>query len=110
MAMNEAYLNVIANSGRTAVTHVSLASGNLEANELAVTRQPISWAAAVNGNLDSSNTPVFTVPAGSSVNHVQFWSALTAGTFYGSAPVTAETFAGEGTYTLTDADILHNAA
>lgn len=109
--MNEAYLNLIAEAGRAAVTHVSLASGVAEGNEIAgITRQAITWSAAASGNLDSSNQPVFSVTGGTTVSHVQFWSAATGGTFYGSAPITQETFAGDGTYTLTDVDILHNAS
>lgn len=109
MAMNDAYLNAIAGHGASIVSHVSLANGPAQGNELAVTRQSITWNAPVSGNNDSSNQPVFTVGEGLTVSHVQYWSAVTGGTFYGASPVTPETFASEGTYTITDADINHNA-
>ena len=75
----------------------------------AYARKSITWNAAANGSLDDSNVPVFDVPAGKTVKHVGFWSALTTGIFYGSAPVTNEVFAAQGTYTLTDADLDLNA-
>jgi hypothetical protein len=54
--------------------------------------------------LDSSNTPVFDIPA-STITHVGFWSASSGGTNYGDGDITDEVFASQGTYTLTDADI-----
>lgn len=57
------------------------------------------------GSLDVSNQPVFDVPAGTTVTHVGFWSASTGGDLLAYAAVTNETFAAQGTYTLTDADL-----
>ena len=71
----------------------------------AYARKSITWNSAATGNLDNNANPVFDVPASTTVTHVGFWSASTAGTFYGSADITDETFAAQGTYTLTDADI-----
>lgn len=82
--------------------------GDNGANEVsggAYTREAIAWNAAATGNLDSSNAPVFDVPAGTTITHVGFWSASTAGTFYGYGTITSETFGAAGTYTLNDADI-----
>lgn len=111
MSMSETYLNAIADHGASLVTHVSLANGPAEGNELpSIVRQAVSWNPATDGNLDSSNIPVFEVAAGSIVSHVQFWDAAEDGNFMGAAPVTSETFAGVGTYTLQDANILHNTA
>jgi hypothetical protein len=88
--------------------------GESGANEItggspAYARKAITWNAAENGAMDDSNIPVFDVPADTTVSYVGFWSALTTGTFYGSANVTDEVFAGQGTYTLTDADLDLNA-
>lgn len=71
----------------------------------AYARKSITWNSASAGALDSSNQPVFDVEGGDTVAFVGLWSASTAGTFYGSADVTDETFGGQGTYTLTDFDI-----
>jgi len=75
----------------------------------AYARKSVTWNAANSGSMDDSNAPVFDVPAGKTVKYVGFWSALTTGTFYGSAAVTNEVFAAQGTYTLTDADLDLNA-
>ncbi|HJS83601.1 MAG TPA: hypothetical protein VJ742_12280 [Nitrososphaera sp.] len=71
----------------------------------AYARKSITWNAAATGNLDNNANPVFDVPASTTITHVGFWSAATSGTFYGSADITDEVFAAQGTYTLTDADI-----
>jgi len=60
----------------------------------------------VGGDLNSSNQPIFDVPAGVTITHVGYWSAVTAGIFYGAAAITNEAFTGQGTYTLTDADVV----
>lgn len=70
----------------------------------AYARKAITWNAAATASLDNNANPVFDVPA-TTVAFVGFWSAATAGTFYGSADVTDEVFAAQGTYTLSDADI-----
>ena len=88
--------------------------GDNGANEIsggspAYARKSITWSAASGGAKDSSNQPVFDVPASTSVKYVGFWSAITSGTFKGAAQVTQEDFANQGTYTLTDADLDLNA-
>jgi len=88
--------------------------GENGANEIAggspaYARKAVAWNPASGGILDSSNQPVFDVPAGKTIAHVGFWSALTGGVFYGSADVVDEVFASQGTYTLTDADLDLNA-
>lgn len=88
--------------------------GDSGANELsggspAYARKAITWNAASGGSMDDSNVPVFDVPPATTVSFVGFWSAVTAGVFYGSADVTDEVFANQGTYTLTDADLDLNA-
>lgn len=98
----------------TPITHVSLhtaAPGDTGANEVAggspaYARQPIAFNAPAGGVMDdSTNGAVFNVPAGTTVTHVGFWSAVTAGTFLGGKAISSESFTGQGTYTLTDADL-----
>ncbi len=94
-----------------AVAYASLHTGSPGddgANELtggtpAYARKAITMAAASAGAIAASNQPVFDVPASSTVTHVGFWSAVSGGTFLGYADVTDETFASQGTYTLTSA-------
>ena len=75
----------------------------------AYARKAITWDAATAGSLNSSNQPVFDVPAATTIAFVGFWSALTLGVFYGAADVVDEVFTNQGTYTLTDADLDLNA-
>jgi hypothetical protein len=93
--------------------YASLHSGDPSttgANEIsggspAYARKAITWNAASGGNLDNNANPVFDVPASTTVAYVGLFSAVTSGTFYGSADVTDEVFAGQGTYTVTDFDV-----
>ena len=84
--------------------------GDNGANEVsggspAYIRKAITWSAAGSGTMDSPDAPVFDVPGSTTVAYAGFWSAETVGTFYGAADVTDEVFAGQGTYTLSDADL-----
>lgn len=75
----------------------------------AYARKSVTFSAAAEGSIDSSNQPVFDCPAGAVINYVGFFSAATSGTLLGIDPVTEETFGAQGTYTLTDADCDLNA-
>ena len=118
MSYSNAGKNLMLNALRgtnptTPVTHASLhtaSPGDTGANEVsggtpAYARKAITFGAAAAGAIDSSVVPVFDVPGSTTVTHVGFWSALTAGTFLGFADVTDEVFAAQGTYTLSDADL-----
>src|SRR3954462_10178945 len=86
------------------VSHLSIHSaspGSTGINELAgggYARQAVTWTAAATGLVHSVAQVSFSVPAGSTAAYVGFWSALTAGTFYGSAPV------GSGSYGVAYGD------
>ena len=75
----------------------------------AYARKTITIAAASGGEVGASNQPVFDVPGSTTITHVGFWSAVSGGTFLGYADVTDETFASQGTYTLTSATLDLNA-
>lgn len=110
MAMNEAYLNMIANHARTQITHIGLVDAG--GTEVA-TRQAVTFQTANNGRINISADLTFDVSAGSTVAGWRAFSASTDGTNYGGAALTAETFAGDGTYTLKAGGqtyIDHNAA
>lgn len=67
----------------------------------AYARKSVTWNAAATASKSASNQPVFDVPA-STITHLGYWSASTAGTFYGSRPLdTNQVFATQGTYTVT---------
>ncbi len=88
--------------------------GEAGANELtggspAYARKAVTFGAASGGAIAATNQPVFDVPGGTTVTHVGFWSAVSGGTFLGYADVTDETFASQGTYTLTSSQLDLNA-
>lgn len=113
MALNTTAKNAMLDELRTLILYASLHSadpGGTGANEIAggtpaYVRKSLTFSAASGGAIDSSNQPVFDVEGGDTVAYVGFNSAESAGTWYGDASVTSETFGGQGTYTLTDVDI-----
>lgn len=87
-----------ANPGSTGASEVTGGSP-------AYARKTITWNAASGGNLDSSNSPVFDIPAGTTVTHWGVWSAASGGTFlFGGSLSANESYGSQGDYTLTDAD------
>jgi hypothetical protein len=52
----------------------------------AYARKAITWSAAGGGSKSSSSSPVFDVPAGTTIAFVGLWSAATSGTFAGMGP------------------------
>ncbi len=106
--MENIYLNSIAQAGANLIAYISVADGPDDVDELAVDRQAVTWSSPSDGDISVVGTPEFTIPGGSTVNHVQYWSAETGGDFYGSSPVTPEGFGGSGTYTLDSATVSHN--
>jgi len=111
MPLTNAAKHIMLNALGTAATQVSLHTGNpgtTGANEVtggspAYTRESITWNTAASANLDSSNAPVFDVPAGTTVSYFGLWNGST---FLGGVPLSsAETFSAQGTYTLLDADV-----
>lgn len=114
MALTDAGKNLMLDELGTVAVFASLHTadpGITGTNEVtggtpAYARKAVTWNAASAGNLGSSNTPVFDVPGSTTVAYVGLWSAVSAGTFYGSGQLsTAEVFGGQGTFTLSDADV-----
>lgn len=114
MPLNDNAKNAMLNQLGTLITFASLHSadpGTTGTNELAggspaYARKAIAWAAAASGAMaKTASNPVFDVEGGDTVSYVGYFSAVTAGTFYGSANVTDEVYGGQGTYTLTAASI-----
>ena len=107
MALNDNGLNAQV-GGLTAVAgFASLhtaepdANGSNEVTGGTYTREAISWAAASGGTAISDAEIVFDVPTGVTITHLGYWSASTAGTFYGSRALdTSQTFSSAGTYTI----------
>jgi len=72
----------------------------------AYARESISWAAAASAALTTDAQIVFDVPAGTTITHLGYWSAVSSGTFYGSRQLSSsESYTGQGTYTINTGDI-----
>lgn len=74
----------------------------------AYARKAMNWLAPANENLtlDPAQKPQFDVAGGHKIGGFAVFSAVTAGTFYGSFLTNSiEGFGAQGTYQLTDADV-----
>jgi len=71
----------------------------------AYARKALTWAAAATASKSSNVGLVFDVPA-VTITHLGYWSAVSAGTFYGSRPLdTNQVFATQGTYTVASGGV-----
>lgn len=105
MSLSDAALVLAANAVDTAITHFQLHSG---ARGAAGTTNQIGTRVAVNGTVDAdgditwSNAAFTGLAANQAVAEVSYWSASTAGTYYGGATLTGDTTANAaGEYTVT---------
>jgi hypothetical protein len=114
MGLNATGLNLMLDALAAAITHISLhtdvvgsgSSGEVTGGSPAYARQAVAWGAASGGNIDLTGTEVFDIPASTTVKRAGFFGHVSASTpYYGDAELTDEVFAGQGTYTLDDADI-----
>lgn len=75
------------------ITHISAhtnlpdANGSSEVTGGLYARVPIAWAAASGGTRGNSGALTIEIPAGTTVTHLGYWSALSGGTHYGHSPV-----------------------
>jgi hypothetical protein len=107
--------NLMLNALASVLTYAALhtgAPGSTGANELtggtpAYARKPIAWNTAAAGNLDDTAPTVFDVAGGTTIRFLGFWSAISAGTFYGSAALGA---GAPKMFTATTADVLTSVA
>lgn len=76
----------------------SSGSNELTGGSPAYARKSVAWSAAVSGDVSKdAGTPVFDVPALTSVFFIGYWTAITAGTFLGYGPVNGGTVDGFAT-------------
>lgn len=114
MPLNDTILNIGAAAMQSAMTHASLHTAQPDAtgsNASAAARKPITWVTAANGDMVATVDLAFTGGAASgAATHIGFWSAITAGTFYGWLPLTGDqTFNAAGEYTVTGITITGTA-
>ena len=84
----------------------SSGNGEVTGGSPAYTREAISWAAAASGSVSSDMNIVFDVPGATTITHLGYWSASATGTFYNSRALdTSQTYATQGTYTVTSGNL-----
>jgi hypothetical protein len=117
MALSTNGRNVMLNGFTDLATHVSLhtadpgANGANEVTGSPYTRELADWTPASGGTAVNDGAIVFDVPAATTITHLGYWSAGTAGTFYGSRALdTSQTFATAGTYTITGGNLSESVA
>lgn len=114
--MNGAYLDLIATEGKNTITHIALfdGAGEITGGSPAYARKAVTWTGptAGDGTIRPNADLDFDIPAGATVDGWRGFTALTGGTDYDGAALTAEDFAGQGVYTLLAAStgIDHDAA
>jgi len=110
MALNDTILDIGAAAMQTAMTHAQIHTGEPDASgslESSAAREAITWETAANGDMVALVDVPFTGGASSgAATHVGFWSAVSAGTFYGWLPLTGDqTFNAAGEYNLTGVSV-----
>ena len=66
----------------------------------AYARKALTWGASSNGATTASAV-TFDVPTSTTIQGFGIFSAVTAGTYYDGVGVTSQTFASQGTYSVT---------
>lgn len=80
--------------------------GSNEVSGGSYTRESVAWASAASGSVTTNANVVFDVPGSTTITHLGYWSASTAGTFYGSRALdTSQTYATAGTYTIASGNL-----
>lgn len=103
MALNDVSKNLMLTTLIGVATKVALLNDSLveiSGGSPAYARKTITWGTPVTGSVAMTGSLVFDVPAAAVVSYVRLYN--TAGdTQYGDFDVTNETYAGQGTYTIT---------
>lgn len=104
MGFNNAGLTAILAAGEAVPLWVAVASAATDGSQTSAQRRQATLD-AVSGVLEATNEPFdFTGSAGAGASHALFYSASTAGTFYGFKAMGAGsdvTFNAAGTYSIT---------
>ncbi|MEV1331128.1 hypothetical protein AB0J20_16300 [Micromonospora costi] len=107
MGLNTAGINALLDAGRTATLWVAVGSGTAAGDQTSSQRIQATWNPASGAVVTASGTPYqFTGSAAAGATHVLFFSASTAGTFYGFKALTGDqAFNAAGEYEITSLTI-----
>jgi len=91
----------------TPITHIAAFNGSPASSGTQLgDRSAVTFGTPSAGSMEDAGDVNITVPAGSTVNYLGFFTASTGGTLMAYDDVTEETFTEAGIYTVTQA-ILH---
>lgn len=102
MALNTAGINAILEDGNEAVIWVAVGDGPLSTDQTSSARHQLA-SSVTGGVITATGVPYdFTGTPGDGATHALFFSAATAGTFYGFDALTGDqTFNASGDYSIT---------
>ena len=102
--LNDAALIISANAVAAAITHLSLhtvGAVTSSLNESTAARQPVTWATDADGDITFTSRAFTGGAASGPAIRVGYWSALTAGIYYGGFLLTGDlAFNAAGAYTV----------
>jgi hypothetical protein len=100
--LNTAGINAVLEDGNEAVIWVAIGNGNASGNQTSAARVQLASTVAA-GVITATGVPYdFTGTPGAGATHALFYSASTAGTFYGYDALTGDqTFNAAGEYSIT---------
>jgi hypothetical protein len=102
MGLNTAGLTALLNDGNDAVLYVGVGDGQTSADQTSAERVLVAWSAAGGQAISGVGLPYeFTGTPGDTADYMLFFSAASAGTFYGYQALTGDTlFSDAGTFRL----------
>lgn len=102
MPLNTAGINAFLEDGNEAVVYVAIGSGTGSGTENSAARHALASSVA-SGVITATGVPyAFTGTPGAAATNALFFSALTAGTFYGNNPLDGDqTYNASGAYNIT---------
>lgn len=105
MSVGSTGRNLMADGLAGGVSHIGIHDGlpsDAGSNEVgSTTRQSVTWTAASGGIRDNTSAVAFSMPAATGATHAGLWSAISAGSFRGSAPLNGS----RGVGTVIAADV-----
>lgn len=112
MGLNAAGIDAILNDGNEAVVYAAIGNGTGSGNQTSSARIALTLSAPSSGVITVSNVPLnFTGTALAGATHVLFFSASTAGTFYGFKATTGDqAFNAAGEYQVTSLTLTGSSA
>lgn len=98
--LSDAYKGTATHGALTTTAPGATSGTEVSGGSPAYARKPLSWGSSSSGVV-SATAVTFDVPASTTVVGFEVFNALTAGTYEDGVGITSQTFASQGTYTIT---------